>query len=137
MKTTADGRWVMPNVPLSGKARVVLVDPRFVRDDQSLELGPDAAPAPPLIARPGGSIAGKVTFADGKPAQGVWVFVQGTASYNSWGEATTAADGAYRITGLSTATVNVMADDTSGKWVAAALENVQVREGQEVKPGRT
>jgi uncharacterized surface anchored protein len=50
---------------------------------------------------PGGSISGIVTDAQGNPIEGAWVGA-GLHDGSWWGQATSGADGTYRITGLVT-----------------------------------
>jgi hypothetical protein len=128
--TTGDGRWVIQHVPSSGIAHVWLDDPRFVRAYGQVYLGPNAPPSKPIIARPGAVIAGRVRFGSGSPAPEVTVFAQVMDGGEGWASATSGADGGYRLESLPSGSYNVMADDKSGRWVAAALEGVGATEGE-------
>jgi hypothetical protein len=128
--TTGDGRWVIQHVPSSGIAHVWLDDPRFVRAYGQVYLGPNAPLSKPLVARLGATIVGRIRFDSGGPAPEVTVFAQGTDGGEGWASATSGADGGYRLEGLPSGSYNVMADDTSGRWVAAALEGVGATEGE-------
>ena len=131
-KTTADGRWTIGGVPTSGKAWVQLDDPRFVTVSTTAELGPDAVAAPTMIAKPGGILVGKVIYSNGKPARGVRVFTQCIGDPVG-SNAITNQDGSYRLTGLGTGAYNVMVDEPSGMWIAAAIEDARVKEGETTK----
>ena len=134
-KAAQDGGWTIRDVPTSGTGLVMLDDPRFAHVQQQVVLQPKVAEAPPLVARPGATIAGRVVFENGKPAKGIYVFAQGTEPRASmgWSEDTTSPDGSYRLSSLEAGVFNVMADEASGAWVAAADEGVTVQPGQTVK----
>ena len=132
-RTTADGRWTLGGVPVTGELNLSIDDPRFVQTSFTMTLSPDSDTPSTVTVRPGASITGKARFADGAPAARVKIMVQGTDQYNAWGEATTGADGNYTISSLPSSTLNVMLDDGTGKWVAAALEGMQVKEGETIR----
>ncbi len=130
-KTTADGRWSLPNVPTTGSAAMMLDDARFARVRVTVQLGSLAGPAAPIVARPAAEIAGRAIYEDGRPAKGVRIFAQGIQSPEGAAD-NTAADGSYRLQSLSSGTYNVMVDDRSGEYVAAAAEGVTATEGEKV-----
>ncbi len=132
-ETTADGRWVIGNMPSAGTASVRLEDPRFAQADAEIELGPGAPAAPPLVAIPGGVITGRVVLEKEGPAKGIGVFAQGIFDGYGFGAAESAADGAYRLSPLPAGPYNVMVDDSSGRWVAVAVQGLEVGKGQTVK----
>jgi len=133
VRTAADGRWTLKDVPAEGRADVDLIDPRFVQERVRAPLG--GGDVPVLKARPGAIITGLARFEDGRPAAGMRVFCQGTGMHEAWAETTTGADGRYRLTGLSSGSVNVMFEDRKDDWVAAAQENVLGVEGRETAVG--
>jgi len=127
--TTADGRWSLPNVPLTGDAGIVLDDPRFVSVWASARLGVKAGPTPVLVAKPASAITGKVVYEEGKPAAGVWVFAQSLRRQPmGQGEAVTGQDGAYRVDSLPPGEYTITVTDRGREWVAAAREGVAVAE---------
>jgi protocatechuate 3,4-dioxygenase beta subunit len=128
--TTGDGRWVIQHVPSSGIAHVWLDDPRFVATYAQVPLGPSAPPSKPIVARPGAVIAGRIRFGTGSPAPDMEVFAQGSQGEDGYAHAVSDADGRYQLRGLPSGSYNVMADDKSGRWVAAALEGVGATEGE-------
>src|SRR5215470_875942 len=65
-----------------------------------------SAQTPDAKTKPSGSISGRVTIGD-KPAPGILVVVSGVNSQNAIGQATSDAEGNYRISGLSSGQVNV------------------------------
>jgi len=67
--TGADGKWSLGNLPRGGSARVVVINPRFVRE--ALELPLSAMGAPPLFLERGASIKGRLLTPDGQPAADV------------------------------------------------------------------
>lgn len=115
-------------MPTYGRACVQLKDPRFAEVSIRPALGPDADPAPPIIARPGASIAGRVVYESGEPAKGIPVLARGRTTGLS--AATTKQDGSYVIKSLGAGSYNVNAEERSGEWIAAALQNVRTEEGQ-------
>jgi len=150
-RTTADGRWAICGVPTSGSVRVLLDDPRYVHVRCDAKLGANPVPAPTMAARPGATIAGKIIYQGGKPAGGVEILAQGIEeqSFSGWSRTVSLADGSYKLTGLPSGicnpfgfrtstglpsgekyTYNVIADEPTGKWIAAAIENVSVAEGR-------
>ena len=152
-RTTADGRWAIHSVPTSGSVRVLLDDPRYVRVRCDAKLGANPVPAPTMAARPGATIAGKIIYQGGKPAGGVEIFAQGAggpmSQLDGCFRTVSLADGSYKLTGLPSGicnpfgfrtstglpsgekyTYNVIADEPTGKWIAAAIENVSVAEGR-------
>jgi hypothetical protein len=130
-KSGDDGSWSISGVPASGGiAYVRLVDPRFVSVQTHAIIRSGRAEHVVLIARPGGSIAGRVVYEDGAPAQGVTVFAQPHEGRQPgstyWSRAETDADGAYLLTGLGEGHYNILVDEGSGDRVAAAHEAVYV-----------
>ena len=132
-KSDVNGRWMIADMPAAGKATAWLDDPRFVKQNAQFTLG--GADQPSLEASPGATLTGLARFVDGKPAKGIRVFCQGVENHNAWAEAQTDAYGRYRLFSLSTGPVNVMLKDAGGDWVAAAQENIQAVEGQEIAVG--
>lgn len=132
VKSGADGRWTMPDLPTEGRAFFQLDDPQYARVTAQLMLSPTPSPVPPLVARPGARIAGRVLFEDGKPAAGVAVMAQSQPQGNGGGYGTgkTGADGTYELTGLAVGPYRVTANETSGEWVAPGVEGVMTQAGQ-------
>ncbi len=132
-ETAADGRWVIGNLPPTGTASVILEDPRFAGAGVQIELGPGASAAPPLVAISGGVIVGRAIMEGDGPSKDISVFAQGgTDTSRGYCEAQTSADGAYRLAPLPAGTYNVMVDDKSGRWVAVAIQGLEVGKGQTV-----
>jgi len=129
-KSGPDGRWTIHGLPASGKARVVLDDPRYIHESVEAPLGTNPTLAPRLVARPGSTIAGRVVFEGGKPAKGIGVMAQGQHDNPGWSQAMTSADGSYRLSSLAAGIYNVMVDDPAGRWVAAAREGVNLGKAQ-------
>lgn len=130
-KSGADGSWSISGVPASGGiAYVRLIDPRFVGVQTHAVIRSARAEDVVLVARPGGSIAGRVVYEDGVPAEAVTVFAQphdrDQPGSTQWSRAETGADGAYVLAGLGEGQYNVLVDEASGDWVAAAHEAVHV-----------
>jgi hypothetical protein len=130
-RSGADGSWSISGAPASGGvAYVRLTDPRFVGVQTHAIIRSGRAEDVVLVARPGGSIAGRVVYEDGAPAQAVTVFAQphggDQPGSTQWSRAETGADGAYVLTGLDEGQYNVLVDEVSGDWVAAAQEAVYV-----------
>jgi len=132
-----DGIWRLGSVPAAeGTASVSLDDDRYVHAEAQVEISERGGTAPDLVARPGATIAGRVVYEKGRPAARVRVFAQPDERAagrfprdGAWSDSRSATDGSYRLGGLSTGSSNVMVDDLSGRWVAAALEGVKVKEG--------
>lgn len=129
-KTTADGRWTITGVPITGTASVRLSDPRFVNTFTRAEMGPDAGPAPPLTARPGAVIEGRVLTPDGKPASKLTVFT--ASDISGTGLAGTGDDGSYRLEGLSSGIYGITIEG-SIEYVASMLTDIKAEEGKTVK----
>ena len=126
-RTDEEGRWTIRGVPPIGSARVALDDPRFVSEAKEVGFTAGRNTLPALVARPGASLSGRVVYEDGTPAAGVAVMAQAQdleATMPGWSEALTAADGSYTLSGLADGVYNVMVEEASGDWVAAALEAV-------------
>jgi len=131
IRTEADGRWVMPDLPLAGIAKLAVIDPRFIGDETSVDLAHAGGRDITLIATPGSSIQGRVVYEDGKPAPGISVFAQvqnadmermiGVCTY---AQSVTDADGNYQLPGLPDGIFNVQVEVPSGEWIAPARENV-------------
>ena len=120
-QTDADGNWTIGDLPDGARAEIGMDDPRFVRLYVEVPVGLDA---PPLLARPGATIAGRVLFADGKPAPDVEV------SLDDGHAVETAQDGTYRITGLPTGAIRIHSFELSGQWIAPESNVVAAREGE-------
>lgn len=129
-RADGQGRWTILALPASGKARLLLDDPRYVHTTVEAELGPEAPAPPAMIARPGATIIGRVVYEGAKSAKGIRVFAQGQGASEGWSDTTTGADGSYRLASLAQGVYNVEVDEPSGKWVAAALEGVRLNTGQ-------
>jgi uncharacterized GH25 family protein len=126
-KTDEGGRWTIRCVPPIGSARVALDDPRFVGEAKEVRLTARSGSSVTLVARPGASLSGRVVYEDGSPAAGVAVMAQAKdleATAWGWAEAATTADGSYQLTGLPDGVFNIFVEESSGEWVAAALERV-------------
>lgn len=132
--TDVRGGYTLENLPKEGSAFVMLDDPKYMRDTVRVPLtGPNSS-TPLLTARPGGSITGQVLGPKGTPLPGVRVMAQGVRGRGNWAEpAITDANGTYRLSGLESATYNVMTNPPAGhsEVIAAAIENVAVLEGKE------
>jgi hypothetical protein len=136
-KSGADGSWSISGAPASGGiAYVRLIDPRLVSVQTHAVIRSGRAEDVVLVARLGGSIRGSVVYGDGAPARAVTVFAQPHGGDHpgstTWSRAETGADGAYLLTGLGQGQYNVLVDEASGDWVAAAQEAVNV-----IPPGET
>jgi hypothetical protein len=107
VKTDSNGRYTLSNVPPSESIMVQMSDPKYVSN--VAVSGDDAKTIPPLIALPGTTISGRVIRQDGMPQPGAIVSVgQG---FGLPAMAKTAADGTYKISGLSPGTYKLIADD--------------------------
>jgi hypothetical protein len=133
IRTGADGRWAMRDLPLTGIATLAVIDPRFIGDETSVDLAHAGKAGLTLIARPGGSIQGRVIYRDGRPAPGMSIFAQlqngdmeGMTGMCTYAQSVTDADGKYQLPGLPDGTFNVNVDVPSGEWIAAAREDVSV-----------
>jgi len=126
--TDAEGRGVITGLPQVGTVSLRLEDDRFIGVYRHTDLTPDAPPLT-ITAHPGGTIAGKVIAADGKPAAGVKVKAIGQYASGST-EPITAADGTYRIGGLQPATYCLCVVDPAGKGAAAPVDGVKVQAGK-------
>jgi hypothetical protein len=131
--TDAKGHWTMADVPPSGAAVLITRDPRFLGDQTPVDLGKSPNDSIALVALPGMSIAGRVVYDNGTPAEGVGVFAQAqdqelerSGPAGSYAYDVTGQDGRYRLPGLPDGVYNLMVDDPSGEWIAAAREGVTV-----------
>jgi len=129
--TDAKGRWTMADVPSSGTPVLAIRDSRFLGDQIPVHLAWSQRDKIALVARPGVSIEGRVVYDDGRPAQGMIVFAQAQEqemlrSGPEGAYAVTGLDGRYHLPGLPDGVYNVMVDDSSGEWIAAACEGVAV-----------
>ncbi|MDQ3815984.1 MAG: carboxypeptidase-like regulatory domain-containing protein, partial [Armatimonadota bacterium] len=142
-KTAADGKWMIAGVPSTGTAVVELDDPRYLSAESHMASG--EAPAQSLVARPAGSIRGRVLDAAGRPAADVGVMAvaqKGQKNINSGQDATTGKDGRYHVTRLAPGVYNVLlaaklfgADrkrDLTAQPVALAIESVRVEAGKSI-----
>jgi len=127
-QTGEDGRCVMTGLPQVGILTLVLDDSRFIRDSHDTLLVPDAPPYT-ITARHGGAIAGKITYADGKPAGGIKVIAEGPAISCTVPETLTAADGTYHLNSLYPTAYTLHVTDAASKGVIAPVKGVKVRIG--------
>lgn len=126
-ETDEGGRWTIRGVPPFGSGRFELDDPRFLREATEVRLTARPGPSATLVARPGASLSGRVVYEDGTSAPGIAVMAQAQdldATASGWAEAVTTADGSYQLAGLSDGMFNILVEESSGDWVAAALEGV-------------
>ena len=127
VKADAKGHWVIKDMPSWGQAMIQLFDPAYARVSVQVPLGAAIAAAPPLVAKPGATIIGRVVLENGKPAPGVNLST-------GWSEAVTATNGSYRLTGLSVGAIAIMVTkEPTGKLVSAPLHNIAVRAGETVR----
>ncbi len=131
IETTADGRWRVGGVPTFGTAMVRLNDPRFVSRWSEAQLGTQAGSAPPIIARPGATVTGKVIYEDGKPAPGIMITAGDLDLGTGYG--LTKPDGSYVVRSLASGSIQVSATDRSRVWVAPPVRNLRVSEGTTTK----
>ena len=92
-------------------------------------LGEDV---PPVVARPGATIKGKLVYANGKPAPDIGIGAQDidrSPMPTSGSYARTGKDGTYTLTGLSSGTFNIMVSGQPEEFVAAALQDVVATAG--------
>jgi len=128
-RTGADGRWTMTGVPTTGIAKFQLNSPQFVKVAVDVDLAA-SGPEKPLVARPGGTLAGKTVNEDGAPAGGIKLVAisekrEGDAVMV---EATSGADGTFRLEGLGTGRYTVVVSDATRKTVASALPRLRAVE---------
>ena len=135
--TDASGTASIVGLPAGmGQAWVQISDPRFIAGAQGMVPVSDAEEPKPLVAKPGGSLTGRVVFADHRPAADMSVAAQGVGIQEGGANGRTDANGAYTLTGLPMGRFNVSVNDPSGQTVAAALEKVQVTPGTTAHKGR-
>jgi uncharacterized GH25 family protein len=128
-KTDEGGRWTIHGVPPFGSGWMSLDSPGMVQETKQVRFTAGGNMSTTLVAQPGTSLSGRVVYEDGGPAAGVAVMAQAQnleAAGPGWAEAVTTADGTYRLTGLSDGVFNVLVEEPSGEWVAAAFESVKV-----------
>jgi|GEM_PF-2298089 len=129
-QTTTDknGRWQLKGVAAGDKAGMTLVDPRYVT-----VLFESVIDKPSVTrTRPGGAVIGRVVDETGKPLADVKVLADGN-NMDGGGTAVTAADGSYRITGLSTGAYDIEVYGNTLPLVARPLKNQIAHEGQTAK----
>lgn len=128
--TDVKGHWLLHGVPQGAVAEVIISDPRFV--STNFQASSNATP-PVIPIRAGATLTGRVVDEAGKPAANIKVMAQGQGANEGWGDATTAADGTYHLTGLSNGAYNVMVFLEDKSQVAKAIEGQTAREGQTTK----
>jgi 5-hydroxyisourate hydrolase-like protein (transthyretin family) len=100
-KSDAKGNYSIANLPAGCAALLSLDDPAYV--NAYVQVPKASLIAPPVTAQIGAVITGKVMGIDGKPVNGVGVTTQQAQNNGQWhlpANATTAADGTYKLTGL-------------------------------------
>lgn len=135
--SAADGGWTLPGIPLDGNAAVALNDDRYVRELREITLvdGVKAASVS-FKVHPGATVTGRVLTPEGAPVADARVDIYAANDTEMNSPATsdygkTAADGSYRLTGLSTGTYTINVYDIKQVWVAAPLHDVKLAEGKE------
>lgn len=130
----AEGKYTVPDVATTGTAYVLLTDDRYGLTFGLATLKTGRSEANPIVARPGGTLVGRVLLPDGKPAVGVRMRSNGTMGSSSpFLDFKTDAKGAYKISSLSAGSYVVRAE-TSGTYPtlkATPPPNQQVAEGKE------
>ena len=126
-RTDAEGGWCIGGLPPRGLAKVELDDPRFARQSLNAQLGPDALPAAPIVARPGAWLTGRVLYEDGRPAAGIPV--RGEGPPMRLPGAVTGADGRYSIGSIPEGDYQVIASPSSSEFPAACHDRIAVTEG--------
>jgi protocatechuate 3,4-dioxygenase beta subunit len=98
--TDTHGHFAVPNLPAGAVVRLSAQAPGYAPAAWQTSLGVATnEPAAPLVLVPEATISGRVTH-DGQPVAGARVVAVGSGQAD-WGEATTGADGSYRLRGLS------------------------------------
>lgn len=130
-RSDAQGRWTLYQVPAPGQVVFELQDPRFVATLVWKKVTASTHDGPTLVAQPGGTVEGRVVFADGRPASHIPILVAGHRPNGGGGAAVTNPAGKFEVSGLPPGRCNVMVFDHERQWVANAIQ------GALVKPGKT
>jgi RNA polymerase sigma factor (sigma-70 family) len=129
-RTDGDGNVTFDRLPAKSRLRLDVRDDRFAGPTYRAEIATGDAPATvQLVAA--GSIGGRVTFPDGKPAANVGIGAQSNDADGSgaWGNAVTDAGGNFRVARLHPGTYNVIVNldkPLAEQWTAVAAEKVKV-----------
>lgn len=132
-RTNAKGRWQMTDLPLGGNAGIVIADPRF--QAQLFDL-PLSKPAPPLFAKVGATVTGRLLSPDKTPIVG--------AQVSSWSagvqEVRTDAQGRFTLSGLGPGDARLSSfsvHPSFGKFLKADDFVVLPRKVEALKVGET
>ncbi len=137
-KLSGDGYFEMTGFPAGSKVRFQVDDDRIAQDWTTMEVEIDANGKSPFFrhkAHLGSTIQGRV-LRNGKPVPGINVVAQGQTN-RGWGQATSDANGEYRISRLEPEKFNVAAQLVKAQrneFTAFANEGVVTHYG-EVKDG--
>lgn len=136
-KTNDDGIWTIKDVPTHGTAGLQVDDARFAHTRLQTELS--AAPVKIEVRKlsAGATIRGRVMDEAGKPVGSVQVFggpeERAGAMDKAYGEAKTAADGTFSLTGLDTGAYHVLTNDEPKDLVSQGETKVRTVAGETVK----
>ncbi|MBC7805263.1 MAG: carboxypeptidase regulatory-like domain-containing protein, partial [Akkermansiaceae bacterium] len=136
-RTDAAGEWEIRNVPASGKAYILLDDPRYVTVSREVACAPEGAAATktggePFVALPASAITGTVLLPDGKPAGSVRVTAHAAGDGDGvFGSDKTNADGTFRIGKIGRGTFTLSAKPRDKSLLAPAQSGITVAAGKE------
>lgn len=129
--TDADGVFRLTGVPLHAQAPCFARKPGYATNSSAVGYGDPKR----LVLLPGGSIAGVVVDARGKPVAGVELYASGERSGRGSGSAKTIANGSYVIDGLLPGSYYVKVWQAKDV-VAKPVDDILVKAGQTTKVRR-
>jgi protocatechuate 3,4-dioxygenase beta subunit len=134
VRSDAAGRWAMDFLPPGLTAHYELIDERFIRLRGSSPLpATGMAEAKTLVASPGAILTGRVVDDKGQPLANVTVQADNGALTSNRDNATTGADGTYRMTRLGPGSTALMATSTKiTHLVALPPKPVRTKVGESV-----
>ncbi len=133
-RTQGDGSWIIGGLPASTQVVAVLDDAAYVFDVVKTPLSALAiSEAPPLTARPGASLVGRVLDEAGRGVAEIEVSTMYISrALGSWhsSKARSDADGFYRVDSLPAGTYAFTVEDALDQRVAKALEKQTLEAGE-------
>lgn len=128
VKTDADGRFTIPNLPDGAKARIFITGQGYARERPFVSIETTELL---FQLKPEGSLEGHVTFEEtGEPARGAKVYIEGVDPADGWAESQTDEAGYYILKNLAVGSYNVRLKDIPFDQVFTTREYIKVLEGE-------
>jgi protocatechuate 3,4-dioxygenase beta subunit len=123
-KTAADGSFIFACLTAVGQGSVQVRNTDYAGSYAAFRAGE----AIKITVKPGAHLRGRVVDTDGKPVAGVGIYA---SSDKGGGQATTGADGTYRVGGLEAGTYSVSMNDPKDEHVALTVTGILLPEAGE------